>query len=130
LRRVSVILPDEVYQLLEEAARRTGITNRSRLISDAVVGYYSSSVDREGFYAGALVVFYDHSRGETAYAVVDAQHGFADVIRSNVHMHVSEERCVEVLAVAGRGERVLELIASLRKVSGVISVQHSLVRVG
>jgi CopG family nickel-responsive transcriptional regulator len=129
LRRVSIVLPDEVYQLLEEAARRTGVSNRSRLISDAVVGHYSSFIDEEGFYAGALVLFYDHSRGETVYAVVDAQHGFEDVVRSSVHMHVSEEKCVEVLAVEGRGERILGLIAALRRVSGVVSVQHSLVRV-
>ncbi len=130
MRRVSIVLPDEVYQLLEEAARRTGITNRSRLVSDAVVSHYSSFIDKEGLYAGALVVFYDHSRGETVYAVVDAQHSFADVVRSNAHMHVSEEKCAEVLAVMGRGERILDLIAALRKVSGVVSVQHSLVRVG
>jgi CopG family nickel-responsive transcriptional regulator len=60
---------------------------------------------------------------------VDAQHGFEDVVRSSVHMHVSEEKCVEVLAVEGRGERILGLIAALRRVSGVVSVQHSLVRV-
>lgn len=129
LRRVSITLPDDVYKLLDDLARRTRISNRSRIIGDSIVHYHSSLLDEDMYYAGAVVVAYDHSRGETVHALVDAQHEFLEIVRSNTHLHISEDKCIEVLTVEGRGERIQSLISSLRRVSGVLSVQHSLVPV-
>ncbi|MEM4852821.1 MAG: hypothetical protein QXQ60_04580, partial [Thermofilum sp.] len=69
------------------------------------------------------------TRGETVHALVDAQHEHLDIVRSSTHLHVSDDKCVEVLTVEGKGERIQSLISSLRRVSGVFSVQHSLVAV-
>lgn len=129
MRRVSVAFPDEVYKVLEDLAKKTGITNRSRLISDSIVHYHSRLLDKDEYYVGAVVVAYDHSRGETVHALVDVQHEYLEVVRTNTHLHISEDKCVEVLVVEGRGEKIQSLISSLRRVSGVFSVQHSLVPV-
>lgn len=130
MRRVSVALPDEVYRLIEDLSRKTGVSNRSRLISDSIVYYHSRLLDEHNYYAGALIIVYDHSRGETVHALVDAQHEYLEIIRSSTHLHVSEDKCVEVLVVEGSGARIRSLISAMRKVSGVFSVQHSLVPVG
>uniref|UniRef100_A0A7C4H746 CopG family ribbon-helix-helix protein n=1 Tax=Thermofilum pendens TaxID=2269 RepID=A0A7C4H746_THEPE len=129
MRRVSVALPDEVYKLLEDLARKTGVYNRSRIIGDSIVHYSSHLLSGDEYYAGAVTVAYDHTRGETVHALVDAQHEHLDIVRSSTHLHVSDDKCVEVLTVEGKGERIQSLISSLRRVSGVFSVQHSLVAV-
>jgi len=129
MRRVSVTLPDEVYKALEELEAKTRIANRSRLVGDAVMLLYNQTLEDDAVYAGGLVVVYDHSRGETVYGVVDAQHDYTGLVRGSIHVHLTEEKCVEVIAVQGKGAEIKELASRLRKVSGVITVQHSLVRV-
>ncbi|ABL78634.1 CopG family ribbon-helix-helix protein [Thermofilum pendens] len=127
MRRISLTVPDEVYKALEELAERTRISNRSRLVSDAIMAYASQSLEDGARYAGAIIVLYDHSRGETVYGVTDAQHDYPE-ISASLHMHLSEDLCLEVLGVRGEGGRLKNLISALRGVSGVITVQYSLVR--
>lgn len=129
MRRVSVTLPDEVYQALEELAEKRGLANRSRIVGDAVMLLYSQSLDPDATYAGSLVVLYDHTRGETVYGVVDVQHDFSGAIVGSVHIHLTEEKCAEVIAVRGKGSEIEDLASRLRRVSGVVTVQYSLVKV-
>ncbi|QOJ79083.1 CopG family ribbon-helix-helix protein [Infirmifilum lucidum] len=129
MRRISVTLPDEVFKALEELEVKTGVSNRSRLVGDAVMLLHSQALEDDAVYAGSLVVVYDHSRGETVYGVVDAQHDYTGLIRGSIHVHLTEEKCVEVIAVHGRGAEIRGLASKLRRVSGVITVQQSLVKV-
>jgi len=124
MRRVSVTLPDEVFALLEELAR--GV-NRSRVVADAIVEYAARRIKPGARYSGAVLVFYDHSRGETVKGLVEAQHHFLGEVRASTHVHLTREKCVDVLAVTGRGEDILRLVESLRRISGVITVQYTLV---
>lgn len=125
MRRISLTLPDEVYNALEELAEKMRIDNRSRLIADIIMAH-SVSVLEEKKYAGSIVILYDHSRGETVYAVTDLQHDFPEV-HASLHMHLGEDLCVEILAVKGEGKRLRCLLAKLREVSGVITVQYTVV---
>lgn len=126
MRRISITLPDEVYSALEELEAKTRISNRSRLIGDAIMLMHSQEVDDDATYAGSIVIVYDHSKGETVYAVVDVQHDFHGVIRGTTHVHLSEEKCIEVTTVVGKGRELKELSSRLRKISGVITVMMSL----
>ncbi|WP_338034402.1 CopG family ribbon-helix-helix protein [Infirmifilum uzonense] len=123
MRRVSITLPDDAYRALEELVSKTGISNRSRIMADAVMLLRGQELEDNRFYAGSLVLIYDHSKGETVYAVTDAQHDFNDIVRGTTHIHLSEEKCVEITTVVGEGKRIKELVSRLRKVSGVITVQ-------
>lgn len=124
MRRVSVTLPDEVFAVLEELSRGS---NRSRVVADAVVGLASRRLRRGSRYAGAIVVYYDHSRGETTKALIEAQHRFLGEVRASTHIHLTRENCVDVLTVVGEGGQVERLVEDLRRVSGVITVQYALV---
>jgi len=126
VRRISLTLPDEVYNALEELAEKMRIDNRSRLIADIIMAHSVSVLEEEKKYAGSIVILYDHSRGETVYAVMDLQHDFPEV-HASLHMHLGEDLCVEILAVKGEGKRLRSLLAKLREVSGVITVQYTVV---
>jgi CopG family nickel-responsive transcriptional regulator len=126
VRRISLTLPDEVYNALEELAERMKIDNRSRLVADMIMAHAMSVLEDEKRYAGSVVVLYDHSRGETVYALTDVQHDYPEV-SATIHMHISEDLCAEVLGVRGEGKRLRSLLSRLREVSGVITVQHALI---
>ncbi|MEZ0346353.1 MAG: CopG family ribbon-helix-helix protein [Infirmifilum sp.] len=128
MRRVSVTLPDDIYRQLEELEAKTKITNRSRLIGDAITLFYNQNIEDEAVYAGSLVTLYDHSRGETVYSVVDVQHDFHEVIRVTTHVHLTEEKCVEVTTVLGKGKDIKELVSRLRRISGVLTVQYNVIK--
>ena len=128
MRRISVTLPDETFMALEELEKKTGIRNRSRIIADAIMFYSSSMIEDEAKYVGSVVIYYNHARGETVRALVEAQHHFLGEIRATTHIHLSRENCVDVLTIIGSGKSIRDLVRDVRKISGVITVQYSLVR--
>lgn len=127
MRRISITLPEETFKTLEELSRKTGITNRSRIIADAIMCFSSMQLDDETDYAGAVIIYYNHSKGETTKALMESQHHFLGEIRATTHIHLTRENCIDVLTIIGKGAAIKKLIGDLRKISGVITVQYSLV---
>lgn len=127
MRRISITLPDEAFRTLEELCRRTGVSNRSRVVADAIMHFSLTQLDDEKDYAGAVIIYYNHSRGETTKALIDSQHNFLGEIRATTHIHLTRENCIDVLTIIGKGGAIKKLIGDMRKISGVITVQYSLV---
>lgn len=57
----------------------------------------------------------------------DIQHHFADVIISNMHVHLEFERCLELIAVSGPYERVKKLRDDLKRLKSIISIEFFVV---
>ena len=59
--------------------------------------------------------------------MMDVQHHHHDVISSSIHVHLDEERCLEVLVVHGTVEGIQELVKDLTNVKGVTHGQPVLI---
>ena len=52
----------------------------------------------------------------------DIQHHYADVILSNLHIHLEFEKCMEIIAVSGSYERIKNLRDDLQRLKSVLSI--------
>ena len=73
------------------------------------------------------MVLYDHEVKGLNEALIDTQHKRADVIYSSMHIHLSEQDCLEAIAVRGRAKEIRELTQELRTKKGVKQVKLSTV---
>ena len=51
----------------------------------------------------------------------DIQHHYADVILSNLHIHLEFEKCMEIIAVSGSYDRIKKLRDDLQRLKSVLS---------
>ena len=51
----------------------------------------------------------------------DIQHHFVDIIISTMHVHLEFEKCLEIIAVSGPRDRVIQLKEDLQALKSVIS---------
>lgn len=124
VRRICIALPDEVSEELDRLMEEMGMENRSKLVSNAILSYISSMrwIEKRGEIAGSITIIYDHSRGDVVKKLVHIQHEYLDVIKSSVHIHLDEDRCLEMLGVVGCVEKVRELLAELGQTSGILGL--------
>lgn len=122
--RVSVTLPESLASELDRLAARS-FKSRSRAVAEAVRMLVEAyRVKAEGPIIG--IVSYWFTGHRTAEQLRELGHRYADVIVSTLHVHVSEEECIETLVVKGDGARVAQLIDELTQIKGVVSLHRFL----
>jgi CopG family nickel-responsive transcriptional regulator len=113
--RTAISVPRELMRDLDYLLSRLNLRSRSKAISEAITLYiaerYWALSDVEGEVAGAIIMVYDHHKGSE---ITGVQHRYLDLIRSTSHVHIDEERCMEVLMVLGPLSRVRELFKELQ----------------
>jgi len=109
-------LLDEFDTLISER----GYSNRSEAIRDLIRDYAAERDWEEGGEAaGGIVFVYDHHQRELSDRLVDIQHDALDIVVSNLHVHLSHHRCLEVIVVRGRAASIRSLVDQLRSQKGV-----------
>ncbi len=129
--RTGISVPEDVFNEFERVVDELGVESRSRAITEAMLSYISemSILRGEGVVAGAIVVMYDHGRGDTARIVTEAQHHAVDAVRSTVHIHVTHDLCVEVISVCGDAAKIREIVKTMENAPGIRSVRVALVKI-
>lgn len=115
--RTGVSFPEELLKTFDRIIRDLGIGSRSRAIQEAVRSFIAMNswriADEE--IAGAILVHYSHEEHGIEERLTDAQHDFLKLIPSSLHIHLSREDCLLVIAVRGRASEIKELVRRLRE---------------
>ena len=129
LVRFGVSIEEGLLEAFDAQRRRQGYGNRSEAIRDLIrAGLAQEQWEEDGQGAGGIVLVYDHHRKELTDRLVDIQHGALDIVVSNLHVHLDEEDCLEVIVVKGAASRITALADALRSLKGVSHC--SIARVG
>lgn len=129
--RTAISIPSDLMDKLNDLLSRINVKSRSKAISEAISLYIAerywvlSEVDKE--VAGAILIVYDHHRGSD---VTEIQHKYFELIRSTSHVHVDEERCLEVVIVLGSLSKVRQLFAELQALKTVRTIKPFLIPLG
>ncbi len=129
--RTAISIPSDLMDKLNDLITRINLKSRSKAISEAISLYIAerywvlSQVDEE--VTGAIIMVYDHHKGSD---VTEIQHKYSDLIRSSSHVHVDEERCLEVVMVLGSLSRVRQLFTELQALRAVETIKPFLVPLG
>jgi CopG family nickel-responsive transcriptional regulator len=110
--RVGVTFPPDLLKDFDEIIAKMGYENRSKAIQDAVRVFVSEKKwlqEEKGAQAGILLMLYDHEVRGLESAITDAQHQYAHIICSTMHIHLNERDCLEAIAVKGDAAEVRRL---------------------
>lgn len=123
LIRFGVSAESELIESFDELARQRGYANRSEalrdLMRDALVQARVDSGPAQGEVLGTLTLVYDHHARELTSQMADLQHQHHDLVVSVLHVHISHDDCLEVLALRGQIQPVRQLADSLLSLKGV-----------
>ena len=68
---------------------------------------------------GSLTLIYDHHTRNLPQEMGTIQHDFHDLVVSVMHLHVSHDDCMEVLALRGRVSEITKLANALLSLKGI-----------
>jgi CopG family nickel-responsive transcriptional regulator len=128
--RFSFSTPPKLMKQFDDALRAIWYKDRSKGLQVAMRNFiteYAWKDDKSKFGAGAVLLTYDHRSHGVQEALTDVQHHYRDAITSTTHIHLDESRCLEIISIKGRLERIQTLAKDLMKTKGVSQLKLSTV---
>ena len=124
--RFSVSLPPPLLKRLDETWKSMHYQDRSKAIHDAVRSFISEfewMQKESGQITGAVLVLYYLDKPGLLDEITRVQHQFKDVISSTTHLHLEENKCLEMIAIKGCTKEVRGLTQALMAKKGVKQVK-------
>jgi CopG family nickel-responsive transcriptional regulator len=128
--RISFSTPLALVKQFDQSLSTLGYEDRSKALQMAMRNFiieYAWKGERNKIGAGAVLLTYDHKSHGVQESLTDVQHHFRDVINSTTHIHLDESRCMEIISVKGKLERIEGMAKDLMKTRGVSQLKLSMV---
>jgi CopG family nickel-responsive transcriptional regulator len=121
LARFGVSLDEDLLKALDGFVIENNLPNRSQAIRHLVEkNLVEKKWQCNQIVAGAVVLLYDHHKGDIITKSNDIQHEYYDVILSSLHFHLSHDNCLEIITVKGTAKRLTELSDKLIGMKNII----------
>lgn len=124
--RFSVSLPPPLVEKLDKTWRSMRYENRSKAIHDAVRSFITEfewMQKDSGRITGAVLVLYYLDKPGLLDEITKTQHQFRNAISSTLHVHLEDNKCLEIIAVEGSVQEIRSLAQSLMTKRGVKQVK-------
>jgi CopG family nickel-responsive transcriptional regulator len=119
LVRFGVAMDRGLLEELDVLVERRGGT-RSEVLRDLVRAEVTRArVERDVPAVATLTLVYDHHVRELTERLTEFQHGLGERVRATLHIHLDEDRCLEVVVLKGRSEELKDAGARLLATRGV-----------
>ena len=122
VRRTGVTIPNDVLERLDNLIQKLGLKSRSKVITEAVQSYIAERealLYQDSPVIGIVAFTYLHTRGDTMKKLVHVQHHHLDSILFNTHVHLTEDRCLEVVMFKGKASELKDLVKEVENIPGV-----------
>ncbi len=121
LSRIGVAIDDALLEQFDNLIATRGYTNRSEafrdLIRNELVQETWQASEREVF--GTVTLVYDHHVRQLADKLTDLQHDHFANIMANMHVHLDQHNCLEVILIRGKSKEVQTIANALIAMKGV-----------
>lgn len=120
--RFSVSLPPPLLERLDETWKNMQYEDHSKAIHDSVRSFISEfewMQKDSGQITGPVLVLYYLDNPCLLDEITKVQHQFKNVISSTTHLHLKENKCLEMIAVKGNTQEVRNLTQTLMAKKGV-----------
>ncbi|HEY3815751.1 MAG TPA: nickel-responsive transcriptional regulator NikR [Polyangiaceae bacterium] len=119
LVRFGVAMEKTLLEHFDVIVADRGVT-RSELLRDLVRGeIVRSQVARGAPAVATLTLVYDHHVRELTEKLTEFQHQLGDRVRSTLHIHLDESRCLEVIVMRGKSDELKRVADRLLATRGV-----------
>ncbi len=119
--RFSVSVERDLFERFDDFCREEHFATRSEAVRQLMREILTRRAWLEDAQdvAGTLTLLYDHHREQLRDQLIELQHDHHDVIASTMHVHLTHDLCLEVVALRGSASRIRELVARLKGLKGV-----------
>jgi CopG family nickel-responsive transcriptional regulator len=119
LVRFGVAMERSLLDKFDAIVETRGVT-RSEVLRDLVRAEVVKTHVVRGVPAVAtLTLVYDHHVRELTERLTEFQHQLGDQVRSTLHVHLDEHRCLEVIVLRGRSDELKRVAERLLATRGV-----------
>jgi len=123
LVRFGVSVEDDLLESFDKLIERRGYETRSEairdLMRDALIKAKLDESPAKGDVIGSLTLVYDHHAGNLLEEMTRIQHTFHDTVLSVMHLHVSHDDCLEILALRGTASKIAQISDELLSLKGI-----------
>jgi CopG family nickel-responsive transcriptional regulator len=120
--RISFSTPLSLVKEFDQSLNELGYEDRSKALQMAMRNFiteYAWKGEKGRLGAGAVLLTYNHEAHGVQEELTHAQHQYRDVISSTMHIHLDELKCLEIISVKGKLERIQMMAKELMKTKGV-----------
>ncbi len=123
LIRFGVSVDDELLASFDKLTGIQGYETRSEALRDlmreALIEAKLKKFPESGEAIGSLTLVYDHHAANLQHEMADIQHDAHHLILSVMHLHVSHDDCLEILAIRGPVAQIVEISNKLLSLKGI-----------
>ncbi|MBS7638795.1 nickel-responsive transcriptional regulator NikR [Candidatus Bathyarchaeota archaeon] len=123
---VSLTLPDELLERFDEFIKSRGYYSRSEAFRDAIrnlISEWEFSRRELNNVAATIMITSNYRDDEVDSRIGEIRHKFDDIVVENIHRHVGQRYCLEILLAEGEYKRVQDLIGRIRGVRGIHQIR-------
>jgi CopG family nickel-responsive transcriptional regulator len=120
--RFSVSLPPSLVKDFDASWKNMGYENRSKAVHDAFrtfISEYKWTREEGAEIGGTITLLYYLDKPGLLDHVVEAQHKFENIVVSSMHIHLTKNKCLEIIAVRGKADGIKSLSQELMTKKGV-----------
>ncbi|PSP80287.1 nickel-responsive transcriptional regulator NikR [Halobacteriales archaeon QS_1_68_20] len=129
---VSVSMPDELLERLDEFADEHGYTGRSEVVREAsrnLLGEFEDRRLEDRDLMAVVTVLFDFETTSVEERMMHLRHEHEALVKSNVHSHVGNHYCLELFILEGSLEDVSTFVGKIRATQDILTVDYSVLPV-
>ena len=107
---ISISLTEEILNEIDRIQKELGFSGRSEVIRAGARMLLADNKDKEkleGWLNSVLLLIHSQKVEDTVTAI---KHDFEDIISTQIHNHLREDKCIEVFILEGDAARIKDLV--------------------
>ena len=112
---ISMSLSEELLAELEELKKSVGFSGRSEVIRSGVKMLIEDIREKKRLkgHAECVLIFVHGKKFENTF--IKAKHRYEDIISTQVHSNLCNDKCLEVFVLHGSANKIKEFFSDIRK---------------
>jgi len=129
---VSVSMPDELLERIDQFSEDHGYTGRSEVIREAsrnLLGEFQDQKLEGRTLMGVVTVLFDYETTSVEEKMMHLRHEHEDLVASNFHSHVGGHHCMELFVLEGTLEEISTFVGKIRATQDTLTIDYSVIPV-
>jgi CopG family nickel-responsive transcriptional regulator len=129
---VSVSMPEELLERIDEFADGHGYTGRSEVIREAarnLLGEFEDIKLEDRALIGVITVMFNYETTDVEERMMQLRHEHEGLVSANIHSHVGSAHCMELFVLEGDLEEISQFVGMVRATKDTLSVDYSVMPV-
>ena len=125
---VSVSMPEELLERIDQFSDEHGYTGRSEVVREAsrnLLGEFEDKKLEDRELIGVVTVLFDYESSKVEQRMMNLRHEYENLVASNVHNHVGDHYCMELFILEGELTDISTFVGKIRATKDILSVDYS-----